>query len=59
MIGSCNSIDLQVNRKGGRLVIGWANDRVYTVIVSPTINLESLIEHHSTSVPYPACSFSL
>ena len=25
MIGSCNSIDLQVG-KGGRLVIGWAND---------------------------------
>ena len=31
MIGSCSSIDLQVNRKGGRLVIELANDRVYTV----------------------------
>jgi hypothetical protein len=26
MMGSCNSIDLQVNRKGGGLVIRWAND---------------------------------
>ena len=26
MIGSCSSIDLQVNRKGGPLVIGWAYD---------------------------------
>ena len=32
MSGSCSSIDTQVNRKGGRLVIGWAYDRVYTVI---------------------------
>ena len=32
MIGSCNSIDLQVNRKGGWLVIGWANDRVPMVV---------------------------
>ena len=29
MIGSCSSIDLQVNRKGGGgLMIGWANDRI-------------------------------
>ena len=33
MMGSCSSIDLQVNRKGGRLVIGSAYDRVYTVYI--------------------------
>ena len=33
MIGSCSSIDLRVNRKRGRLVIGWANDRVPTVLL--------------------------
>ena len=32
MIGLGNSVDLQVNRKGGWLVIGWANERVYTVL---------------------------
>ena len=26
-------IDLQVSRKGGLLVIKWANDRVYTVYI--------------------------
>ena len=31
MIGSCSSISLQVTRKGGRLMIGWAYERVYTV----------------------------
>ena len=31
MIGSCSSIDLQVNRKGGLLVIEWVNDPVYRV----------------------------
>ena len=28
---SCSSISLQVTRKGGRLMIGWAYERVYTV----------------------------
>ena len=31
MIGSCSSISLQVTRKGGRLMIRWAYERVYTV----------------------------
>ena len=31
MIRSCSYIDLQVNRKGGWLVIEWAYERVYTV----------------------------
>ena len=28
MMGSCSSTYLQVNRKGGQLVIKWAYDRV-------------------------------
>ena len=31
MMGSCSSISLQVTRKGGQLMIGWACERVYTV----------------------------
>ena len=31
MIGSCSSISLQVIRRGGRLMIEWAYERVYTV----------------------------
>ena len=31
MMGSCSYIDLQLNRRGGRLMIGSAYERVYTV----------------------------
>ena len=32
MMGSCSYIDLQLNRRGGRLMIGSAYERVYTVV---------------------------